>query len=114
MKEILNIYLYTLDPQIRLSSGPDALVSYRVMPMTRLIPKVQLCEVFRRCVPCSLFWLRRGLCPSLEEQGWSGLESQKFWFPVPNSLFFFFFLLIEGFCPPMGGKNPSSMPLWGY
>lgn len=89
MKEILDTYLYTLDPQIRISSGRDAPVSYTVMPMTRLIPKVQSREVFRHCFPCSLSWLCRAVCPHLEEQGWGGLEGQKFWFPTPNSLFFF-------------------------
>lgn len=104
MKEILDIYLYTLDLQIHLSSGLDALVSCTVMPMTRLIPKVQSCEAFRRCFPCSLSWLCRGLSPHLEEQGWSGLEGRKFGFPIPNSLFCFF--LMEGFCLLMGKKIP--------
>lgn len=85
MKEILNIYLYTLDPQIHLPSGP-ALVSYAVMPMTRFSHKVQLCEVSGRRFPCSLSGFCKGPRPHVEEQGWDGLESRKLWFPIPNSL----------------------------
>lgn len=82
--------------------------------MTRFIPKLQSREVLDTAFPAYSPGFAEVCAPTWKNRDGGGLEGQKFWFPTPNSLFFF--LLIEGFLSSdgKGKKNPSSMPFLGY
>lgn len=72
-------------PVLRIS----VLVSFVVIPTTGLIPTVQSHE----CLDSDLSVHSPGVAESLlplKEQRWVGWGgSQKFWFPIPSSLFAF-------------------------
>lgn len=67
----------------------NVLVRFVAIPMTGLIPTVQS----RECLDSDFSVRSPGVAESLlpwKEQRWVGWgASQKFWFPIPNSLFDF-------------------------